>query len=69
MVPDNEQLTGGTFRLIPPQPIRARYVQYKITNTRAFDVTELEVLNSIESRPFDLRIALPDERPTLTTHR
>jgi hypothetical protein len=63
MLPDIEQLTGGTFRLIPEKPIKTRHVQYRITNKRAFDVTELEVLDHISSKPFDLRIALPDEKP------
>jgi hypothetical protein len=62
MLPDNEELTGATFRVIPPQPVGARYVQYKIANTRIFDVTELEVLDTIAFKPFDLRIALPDAK-------
>jgi hypothetical protein len=61
MVPDNEELTGATFRLIPRTPTEARYVQFKIRNKRIIDVTELEVLDAIELKPFDLRIALPDE--------
>jgi hypothetical protein len=63
MMPDNEKLTGATFRFIPERPIKARHVQYRVTNVRAFDVTELEVLDRIELKPFDLRIALPDEKP------
>ncbi len=66
MMPDNEQLTGATFRFIPEKPIKTRYVQYRVTNKRAFDVTELEVLDRIELKPFDLRVALPDEKPTAT---
>ncbi len=62
MLPDDETLTGGTFRFIPEKPVRARFVQYKITNQRAFDVTELEVLDSIRLDPYDLRIALPDDQ-------
>ena len=58
----NEKLTGATFRFIPEKPIKARHVQYRVTNKRAFDVTELEVLDRIEFKPFDLRIALPDEK-------
>jgi hypothetical protein len=60
MLPDDEKLTGATFRCIPAKRMQARFVQFKITNKRMFDVTELEVLDAIEFKPFDLRIALPD---------
>jgi hypothetical protein len=66
MMPDNEELTGGTFRFIPTKPVQARYVQFKITNKRVVDVTELEVLDAIELKPFDLRVALPDEKATIS---
>lgn len=39
-----------------------RYVRFAIRNRRFFDVTEIEVLDSITCEPFDLRLALPDER-------
>ena len=57
---DEETMKGATFRLIPDKPVRTRYVRFKIANKRFFDVTELEVLDSIKFEPFDLRIALPD---------
>ncbi len=57
---DEETLAGGTFRLIPREPVKARYVQYRITSPRHFCCTELEVLDSIRFEPFDLRIALPE---------
>jgi hypothetical protein len=63
MLPDEETLAGHTFRLIPEKPIEARYVRYLITSQRHFCATELEVLDSITTRRFDLRIALPDEKP------
>jgi hypothetical protein len=62
MWPDEETITGATCRFIPEQPVTARYVQYKVTSQRFFCCTELEVLDSIRFEPFDLRIALPDER-------
>jgi hypothetical protein len=62
MLPDDESLTGATFRCIPATPVDTRYVQYRISNTRVIDVTELEVLDAIALEPFDLRIALPDEK-------
>jgi hypothetical protein len=61
MLPDDETLRGATFRLIPETPVEARYVQFKVTNKRYFDVTELEVLDASSFKAFDLRIALPDE--------
>jgi hypothetical protein len=60
MLPDEETLTGATFRCIPAKPIEARYVQFKIATKRMIDVTELEVLDTIDFKPFDLRIALPN---------
>jgi len=59
MWPDDETITGATFRLIPAAPVKTRFVQYKVDNARIFCATELEVLDSITSVPFDLKIALP----------
>ncbi len=59
---DEETMAGHTFRLVPEKPVTARFVQFRISNKRLFDCTELEVLDSIKSEPFDLRLALPDER-------
>jgi hypothetical protein len=61
MWPDHERIEGATFRTVPDKPVEARYVQYKITGRRMVCCTELEVLDSIKTEPFDLRIALPDE--------
>ncbi|HEV8603893.1 MAG TPA: discoidin domain-containing protein, partial [Tepidisphaeraceae bacterium] len=63
MLPDEETLAGHTFRLIPDKPRSARYVRYLIFSDRNFCATEIEVLDSIDLKPFDLRIAMPDERP------
>lgn len=59
MWPDDEQLTGHTYRLVPTNPITTRYVQYKITSNRNICPTELEVLDTLKREPFDLKIALP----------
>jgi hypothetical protein len=59
--PDDEAITAATFRLVPDRPVTARYVRFKVTSTRYFDCTEIEVLDSLKSEPYDLRIALPDE--------
>jgi hypothetical protein len=58
--PDEETITGATFRLVPPAPVDARYVRYKIDSPRIFACTELEVLDRLTLEPFDLRLALPD---------
>ena len=62
MVPDDEHLQGCTFRLIPEKPVKARYVRFNVKPKRNIDITELEVLDSIKFEPFDMRIALPDEK-------
>jgi hypothetical protein len=59
LLPDDETLTGYTFRLIPKAPVVARHVRYRITTPRMICVTELEVLDAIRFTPFDLRVALP----------
>ena len=45
--------------LIPPAPVEAHYVQYKITPQRTLTVSEVQVLDSIQYEPFDLRVTLP----------
>ncbi len=60
--PDEEVIAGHNFELIPPKPVEARYVKFKVTPERALTVSEVEVLDFIRYQPFDLRIALPDER-------
>lgn len=62
LLPDDETLTGYTYRLIPKEPVVARHVRYRITTPRHLCVTELEVLDTIRFTPFDLRIALPPDR-------
>lgn len=56
---DEETMNSATFRLIPDQPIKTRYVQFKISNKRFFACAGLEVLDAIHRKPFDLRIKLP----------
>jgi hypothetical protein len=62
MMPDDETATGFTYTLVPQGSVDARYVQYRITPKRTLTVSEVQVLDSIEYTPFDLRIALPDEK-------
>ncbi|MCL2646402.1 MAG: discoidin domain-containing protein [Phycisphaerales bacterium] len=59
---DEETFNAHNFLLAPPSdkaPIEARYVKYKITSPRMIDVTEVQVLDGFELKPFDLKIALP----------
>ncbi len=60
MMPDDETAAGYLYEMTPPEPVEARYVQYRITPQRTLTVSEVQVLDSIEHQPFDLRIALPD---------
>jgi len=60
--PDEEVIAAHNFELIPPKPVEARYVRFKVTPARALTVSEVQVLDSIRYEPFDLRVALPDDR-------
>jgi hypothetical protein len=62
MMPDDETATGFTYDLVPTGSVQARYVRFKITPERTLTVSEVQVLNYIETSPFDLRIALPDAK-------
>jgi len=62
MLPDDETATGFLYALTPAEPVETRYVQYKITPQRILTVSEIQVLDSIQYAPFDLRIALPDDK-------
>ena len=59
--PDDETVCAHVFELVPPSPVEARQVRFKITPARTLTVSEVEVLDFIRYQPFDLRIALPDE--------
>jgi hypothetical protein len=61
MMPDDETATGFTYDLIPARPVKARFVRFKITARRTLTVSEVQVLDWIRYKPFDLRIALPND--------
>jgi hypothetical protein len=61
LLPDDETLRGFTARLVPKEPVETRWVQFKISNKRFLAVTEIEVLDSLNLMPYDLRVDLPDE--------
>jgi len=58
--PDEETLRAPNYLLVPARPADARYVRFVITPQRFLSVSEVQVLDSIAYRPFDLKIALPD---------
>jgi hypothetical protein len=60
--PDEEVIAAHLFELVPPRPVGARYVRFKVTPARMLTVSEVEVLDSLGYTPFDLRVSLPDER-------
>jgi hypothetical protein len=62
MMPDDETATGFTYDLVPTGPMQARYVRFKITSERTLTVSEVQVLDFIKTKPFDLRVALPDAK-------
>ena len=61
MIPDDETAQGWNFVKVLPQPVRARFVRFRVTPHRILGITEVQALDSIKYEPFDLRIALPDE--------
>ncbi|HEY5910254.1 MAG TPA: hypothetical protein VJA21_06575 [Verrucomicrobiae bacterium] len=61
MWPDDETMTSAMFRCLPVRAVPARYVRFQIANKRIVDCAGIEVLDTVKSEPFDLRVALPDE--------
>jgi len=61
MMPDEETATGFTYDLVPKEPVEARYVRFKVMAERILTVSEVQVLDRIRYKPFDMLIALPDE--------
>ncbi len=61
MLPDDETAGGWNFQRILDEPVRARYVRFRITPRRILAVTEVQALESVTYEPFEMRIALPDD--------
>jgi len=59
MLQDDEKATAWNFGLIFPAAVNARYVKYRVTPKRSLCISELQVLDRIETAPFDIRIAPP----------
>lgn len=59
MMPDDETAQGFLYDLPLSAPVDARYVRFAITAERMVTVSEVQVLDFIRYKPFDLQIALP----------
>jgi hypothetical protein len=59
MWPDDEQFVAHNHALVLAKPVEARYVKYAIKPSRMMVVTEVQVLDGITSKPYDVKIALP----------
>jgi hypothetical protein len=61
MLPDDETAQGFNFTKLLSAPISARFVRFKIKPQRILGISEVQALDSVAEKPFDLRLALPDE--------
>jgi hypothetical protein len=62
---DEETFAAHNHTLMMKQPTEARYVKFNVTPVRQkMGITELQVIESVESKPFDLKIALPKDVTT-----
>lgn len=62
MLPDDKCAQGWNFELILDKPVKAQFVRFKLTPKRMVVVTEVQALDFIKYEPWDLKIALPDEK-------
>ena len=60
MWPDEETLKAPNYELILDKPVEAQYVKFKIAPARILMLSEVQALESIEYKPFDMKLALPD---------
>ena len=65
MLPDDEQAQGFNFTKLLSAPISARYVRFKVKPRRIVGISEVQALDAVTEKPFDLRLVLPDE-PVVT---
>jgi hypothetical protein len=56
---DEELFVAHNHTLVLPKPVEARYVKFAIKPSRMMVVSEVQVLDGVTSKPFDLKIALP----------
>jgi len=63
---DEEKLVAHNHTLLLAKPVEARYVKYALKPSRFMVVSEVQVLDGVTSKPFDLKIALPSDKKTST---
>jgi hypothetical protein len=56
---DEETFRAHNHTLVLDQPVEARYVKFAMKASRFMVVSEVQVLDGVEFKPFDLKIALP----------
>ncbi len=56
---DEETFGAHNHTMQLPSPVEARYVKFAAKSSRFMVITEVQVLDSVTTRPFDLKIALP----------
>lgn len=62
MLPDDEQAQGFNFTKRLSAPVSARYVRFHVTPRRIVGISEVQAVDSVTEKPFDLRLALPDDQ-------
>jgi hypothetical protein len=58
----DERFTGHNFELLLDRQVEAKFVKFTLKPKRALCVSEVQVLDFIKYKPFDLKLAMPDER-------
>ena len=59
---DEETFAAHNHTLLLNEPVEARYVKFAVKSARFLDISEVQVLDSVKSEPFDLKIALPETK-------
>jgi hypothetical protein len=67
MWPDEETLGAYNHALVLDKPVEARYVKFAVKSSRKMVISEVQVLDGVESKPYDLRIALPGQKSLAQT--
>jgi hypothetical protein len=60
---DEESFVAHNHTLQVDKPVEARYVKFATKASRFMVVTEVQVLDGVKTEPYELKIALPNEKP------
>ncbi|MCL2646517.1 MAG: discoidin domain-containing protein [Phycisphaerales bacterium] len=60
MYNDEETFAAHNHTMLLPSPVTARYVKFAVAASRTMVITEIQALDGVESKPFDLKLAMPD---------